>query len=69
MLTSKTILDLVKPRLNRVLTVAEAALPDRQFSAFRKFILDEFGKSGLEKELDKVFQQQDKDRTGMGGNK
>jgi hypothetical protein len=69
MVTSKTIIELVKPRLNRVLTVAEAALPERQFSAFRKFMLDEFGKSGLERDLEQAYHQQDKDRTGMGGNK
>ena len=65
MVTTKTIIDLVKPRLNRVLTVAQAALPDRQFSAFRKLMLDEFGRSGLERELDQVFHQQDKDRQGQ----
>jgi hypothetical protein len=65
MVTSKTIIDLVKPRLNRVLTVAEAALPDRQFSAFRKIMLDEFGKSGLERELDQAFHQQHKERNGQ----
>lgn len=64
MVTTKTIIDLVKPRLNRLLTVAQAALPDRQFSAFRKMMLDEFGRSGLEGELDQVLQRQDKDRRG-----
>ena len=65
MVTQETIIDLVKPRLNRMLTVAEAALPESQFKAFRKIMLDEFGKSGLERELDQVFHQQHKDRNGQ----
>ena len=65
MVTQETIIDLVKPRLNRMLTVAEAALPESQFKAFRKIMLDEFGKSGLERELDQVFYPQHKDRNGQ----
>ena len=65
MVTQATIIDLVKPRLNRMLTVAEAALPESQFKAFRKLMLDEFGKCGLERELDQVFHQQHKDRNGQ----
>ena len=65
MVTRETIIDLVKPRLNRVLTVAQASLPASQFSAFRKLVLDEFGKSGLERELDQAFHSQHKDRNGQ----
>jgi len=65
MVTRETILDLVKPRLNRVLTVAQASLPDSQFKAFRRIMLDEFGKSGLEKELEQAFHPQHKDRNGQ----
>ena len=65
MVTQETIIDLVKPRLNRMLTVAEAALPESQFKAFRKIMLDEFGKSGLERELDQVFHPQHKDMNGQ----
>ena len=58
MVTAETVISMVKHRLNRLLTLAEAALPEAQFPAFRKFTLDEFGKSGLESELYKVFNEQ-----------
>jgi hypothetical protein len=36
-----------------------------QFKAFRRLFLDEFGKSGLEMELVRVFaEEQDKERHG-----
>jgi hypothetical protein len=58
MVTPGTVISLVKHRMNRVLTMVEAALPESQFRALRKLILDEFGKSGLESELERVFNQQ-----------
>ncbi len=39
----------------RILTYAQAALPESQFKAFRKLVLDEFGKRGLASELDRLF--------------
>lgn len=39
----------------RILTLAQAALPDSQYQAFRTLVLDEFGKRGLASELDKLF--------------
>jgi hypothetical protein len=64
------IVALVKPRINRLLSVAEAALPPHQFAAFRKIVLDELGNSGLNKDLEALFGegQDRKDRTGAGGN-
>ena len=50
-----TLRRLINPRLARVLRYAEAALPAGQFSAFRKLVLDEFGQSGLEGELQRAF--------------
>lgn len=44
--------DLINKRLNKVLLFAESSLPRSQFLAFRKLTLDEFGKSGIEKELE-----------------
>ena len=55
MLTKETILSLVNSRLNRVLLVAQAALPEHQFEAFRRLVLDEFGRAGLIKDLDRVL--------------
>ena len=48
---------IINSRLNKVLTIAEASLPASQFQAFRKLTLDEFGKSGLARDLDRYFQQ------------
>lgn len=45
----------INPRLNRVLKIAAAALPDSQFKAFRSVVLDEFGNSGLAKDLERLM--------------
>jgi hypothetical protein len=42
---------LVRRHVGRTLTFAEIMLPLEQFQAFRKLVLDEFGKGGLEREL------------------
>lgn len=47
-LTSDTVIDGLKPRMNRVLTIAEAALPQSQFQAFRKLFLEDMGRNGFE---------------------
>lgn len=49
------VLELLNARKNRVLLVAESSLPESQFKAFRQIFLNEFGKGGLEKELEKVI--------------
>ncbi len=49
------VLTLLEARKNRVLTYAQIGLPEQQFRAFRKAFLDEFGKSGLESELEQLF--------------
>lgn len=51
----QAILGLLNARKNRVLLVAQSSLPESQFRAFKKIFLDEFGQSGLEKELVRVF--------------
>lgn len=55
MVDAKAVEELMSERKNRVLTCAEAALPASQFKAFRKFFLDEFGKNGFGKDLDRLF--------------
>lgn len=56
-------LELLNARKNRVLLVAQASLPEPQFRAFRQIFLDEFGKSGLEKDLEKILtEKQHKER-------
>lgn len=65
MVTLQLILDLLGARKNRVLLVAQAALPESQFQAFRQVFLNEFGKSGLESELARIFTEDlNKDRHG-----
>jgi hypothetical protein len=65
MVTPGLIVALINARKNRLLLVAEAALPASQFQAFRRVVLDEFGKSGLEKELERMFHEDgNKDRHG-----
>ena len=63
MVTKEAIMELVKGQLlNRVLLIAEACLPESQFRAFRKLILDEFGQSGLGKELERIFRGSEQEK-------
>ena len=48
----------IQHRLNHILLVAEAALPQSQFRPFRKIVLDNFGSRGLEADLEKIFSGQ-----------
>ena len=60
MVTVIQVMEHVNARMSRVLLMAEASLPEAQFRAYRKLVLDEFGKRGLGKELDKLFDQQER---------
>ena len=66
MVTLPAILALLNPRKNRVLRYAEAALSESQFRAFRGLLLDEFGREGLERDLERlvVEREQGTDRAG-----
>jgi hypothetical protein len=66
MIDLEIIRNLIRSRMKRVLDFGELALTPTQFAAFRKLVLDEFGKSGLESELERVFREQRKDRDGTG---
>ena len=65
MVTVAAIIALLNQRKSRVLRVAEAALPDGQFRAFRSYLLDEFGR-GLERDLERLMAEQAKERTRDG---
>lgn len=54
-MTKEDIDRLINIRLNQLLLVAETALPSKQFQAFRKITLNEFGNNGLGKELERLF--------------
>lgn len=66
MLSLQAIVALLNQRKNRVLRIAEAALPETQFRAFRGLVLDELGREGLEKDLERLMAERDKgsDRAG-----
>ena len=52
-------------RMNHVLLVAEAALPQSQFQAFRKIALDQFGRSGFQRDVQQVLSEHS-ERDGTG---
>jgi hypothetical protein len=54
MVTKELIEQTINPHLNQVLLVAESSLPASQFQAFRKIVLNEFGKNGLVKDLERI---------------
>ena len=58
MVTAFQVIELLNRRMNRLLLIAESSLPEAQFRAYRKLVLDEFGKAGLGKELRELFDQQ-----------
>lgn len=62
----KPILDKLNERKNRLLLTAQVGLPENQFDAYRKILLDELGKNGFEKDLEEVLQHTE--RTGTGRN-
>ena len=56
MATKEEIMELVRVSLIRpILQYAEAALPEGQFRAYRRLVLDQFGGKGFGRELDKLF--------------
>ena len=61
----ESILDALNARKNQVLLVAQAALPQSQFEAFRKLFVDQFGRSGFQRELEAVLAEH-QDRNGTG---
>jgi hypothetical protein len=54
MVTKQQVLDLVSQRVAHILLVAEASLPPSQYQAFRKVVLDAFGRNGLGGQLDRL---------------
>jgi hypothetical protein len=51
----RAVLDIYSAVCNRVLRMAEAALPPTQFRAFRKLVLDEFGEQGAQQQIKRLF--------------
>ncbi len=51
------ILDKLNERKNRLLLTAQVGLPENQFDAYRKILLDELGRNGFEKDLEEALMQ------------
>lgn len=69
MVAIETIREVLNVRKRRLLLFAEAALPQGQFQAFRKLVLDELGNTGLEQDLMRVVvEMRQRERHGTGGN-
>ena len=63
------VLKLVHGHVTHVLLVAQASLPSSQFQAIRTVVLNEFGRNGLEGELERLdYEVGSEDRNGMGRN-
>jgi hypothetical protein len=60
MVTSEQIMQLVNAHVKDILDIAELSLPTEKFPLFRKLTLNKFGKSGLGKELERVFRSQER---------
>jgi hypothetical protein len=58
------ILGKLNERKNRLLLTAQVGLPENQFDAYRKILLDELGKNGFEKDLEEVLQHTERQGTG-----
>lgn len=54
MVSTAQVLKLVNSHVNHILRVAEVALLPRQFEAYRTLVLNEFGRNGLERELERL---------------
>lgn len=61
------ILDKLNERKNHLLLTAQVGLPEKQFNAYRKILLDELGRNGFEKDLEEVLMQH-MERNGTGRN-
>jgi hypothetical protein len=61
------ILGKLDERKNRLLLTAQVGLPENQFCAYRKILLDELGREGFEKDLEEVLMQHTA-RNGTGRN-
>jgi len=51
------IIDILNEGRKRILLYAQASLPQSQFEAFRKLVLDEMGKSGIEGKVMDIFER------------
>lgn len=62
MVTLTAILELLNRSKGKTLWLAESAMSESQYRAFRKGMLDIFGRNGMERELVKLFTEDEKRR-------
>ena len=69
MVSKEEILEVVRVSLiGPILQYAEASLPECQFKAYRKLVLDQFGEKGFGKEMDKLLKsKRQQEWCGSGG--
>lgn len=60
MVIVQMISELLDARLRRVLDAAALVLPREQFLRYRKIVLDEFGRRGLMKDLERELRNRDR---------
>lgn len=60
MITIEIIMPLIYTRVKKTLDMAALCLPPDKYQLFRKLMLDEFGKSGLETELARVLRSKER---------
>jgi hypothetical protein len=61
------LLEAINARKNRALQYAQVGLSENQFRAFRGLFLDEFGRNGLESELERIVANYEKLRGKESG--
>ena len=54
------LLEAINGRKNKALQLAQVGLSEPQFRAFRGLFLDEFGRNGLERELERIVADYEK---------
>ena len=62
--TPDMIVAMINRRINKILTIAEVGLPPERFQPFRKLVLDEMGRNGMETELHQLFDERHGSRNG-----
>lgn len=67
MVTLQQVLDVLNPRKKQILLVAESSLAESQFRAFRTLMLNELGRDGLERDLERLWvAHRNTDGNGLG---
>lgn len=60
MVTLAAVLELLNRSKGKTLWLAECAMSESQYRAFRKGLLDIYGRNGMERELVKLFAEDEK---------